>query len=129
LAFIEIHCAKTILGANLLYIVNRSSSDSDSGFGSEDKDFELALLRSQDPSEQQSQEVRDTLLALRLSARENSSLEFSYRNLAAQQNSKKSSDDLLLLYDESAGRVKKVRSSQELYDEVLWRQLEQARFS
>jgi hypothetical protein len=68
-----------------------------------DKELELALLRSQDPSEQQSVEVRDMLLALKLSQSENPSAEVS------SDRGRRSDDDDegLWLYDGNRDRVRK----------------------
>ena len=43
---------------------DRSSSESDSGFASEDRDLEIALLKSKDPSEQNNEEIRNILVAI-----------------------------------------------------------------
>ena len=79
----------------------QSGSDSDSGFASEDRELELALLRSQDPSEQESQEERDLLLAIKLSQNENSSVEFSSE--ANYNSSSQESDHDLWFYDHRQG--------------------------
>ena len=91
---------------------DQSSSDSDSGFGSEDQDFKMALERSQDPSEQSSQEMRDILLALKMSERERSSVDLSNDSLWTDDQ-----DELWLYEDDNNARnkIKKpIRSHQEL---------------
>jgi len=84
---------------------DQSGSDSDSGFASEDRDMELAMLRSQDPSEHESQEDKDLVLALRLSKlkdEDTSSVEFSSsipNNYSSSQGSS-DNDRELWLYEQ-----------------------------
>ena len=107
---------------------DQSSSDSDSGFGSEDRDLKMALERSQDPSEQSSKEMQDILLALKISERERSSVDLSNGILWNADQDKLLCDELWLYEDDNNVRSKSkkpVRSHQELNDQILLKQLEE----
>ena len=119
-----------------------TSSDSDSGFASEDREFALALQKSCDPKEQESREQMELLLALQLSERENSSLEFSSLKRESPvvdylSSSQGSNDPELWLYqrppESNRQRIQDLfssssssgSSSQELNDQILLKQLQE----
>ena len=104
-----------------------SSSDSDSGFGSEDRDFKMALQISQDPSEQTSEEMRDFLLAMKMSEGEGSSVDLSNGLHWSSDLDTRLRDTLWLYDDDARSKIKKpVRSYEELNDQILLNQLKES---